>query len=300
MKKLSAYIYPQTIPEKARFSAKILHRLKNGKIRVMLLLHYLYACLRHKVVPWNFFQLNSNYFNEAKGIFSKLEMDNHIPDQWRLPQYYFDREVLPESYPVFIKPEWGQNSNGIVRINSKSEYLAFDSHVRQKNMPYIVQQTASGRIEFEIYYLRSPESPDDFAVLSITQVVNNSRVQHPINSIYNPNTTYLEITSTFSAQELQDIWNYLKAIGNFRMARVCLKADSKEDMLQGVFQIVEINLFLPMPLVLLAKNVREEKKQQLLESIMLICARLVKTIPRNETGKSIFFRKMMAHHRSLQ
>jgi hypothetical protein len=55
-----------------------------------------------------------------------------------------------------------------------------------------------------------------------------------------------------------------------------------------------------MPLVLLAKNVREEKKQQLTEAIMLICARLVKTIPRNETGKSIFFRKMMAHHRSLQ
>jgi D-alanine-D-alanine ligase-like ATP-grasp enzyme len=251
-------------------------------------------------VPWNFFQLNSNYFNETKGIFSKLEMDKHIPDQWRLAQYYFDREMVPASYPVFLKPEWGQNSIGIVRINNKSEYLAFDRHLRQKTMPYIVQQTASGRIEFEIYYLRSPELPDDFAVLSITQVVNTSGVQHPINSIYNPNTAYLEISSTFSAQELQDIWNYLKAIGNFRMARVCLKADSKEDLLQGMFQIVEINLFLPMPLVLLAKNVREEKKQQLIEAIMMICARLVKTIPRNETGKSIFFRKMKAHYRSLQ
>ncbi len=300
MKKLSAYIYPQTILEKVRFSANILHQLKNGKIRIMLLLRYLYACLRHRVVPWNFFQLNSNYFNEAKGIFSKLEMDKHIPDQWRLPQYYFDREMVPESYPVFIKPEWGQNSIGIVRINSRSEYLAFNHPVGQKTMPYIVQQTASGRIEFEIYYLRSPESPDDFAVLSITQVVNTSGVQHPINSIYNPNTVYLEITSIFSAQELQDIWNYLKAIGNFRMARVCLKADSKEDLLQGIFQIVEINLFLPMPLVLLAKNVREENKQQLIEVIMMICARLVKTIPRSETGKSIFFRKMRAHYRSLQ
>lgn len=36
---------------------------------IMLLLHYIYACLRHRVVPWNFFQLNSNYFNEVKGIF---------------------------------------------------------------------------------------------------------------------------------------------------------------------------------------------------------------------------------------
>jgi hypothetical protein len=84
------------------------------------------------------------------------------------------------------------------------------------------------------------------------------------------------------------------------MARICLKADSKENLLQGIFQIVEINLFLPMPLVLLAKNVSEEKKQQLIEAIMMVTARLVKTIPRNETGKSIFFRKMKAHYRSLQ
>jgi hypothetical protein len=252
-------------------------------------------------VPWNFFQLNSNYFNEAKGIFSKLEMDNHIPDQWRLAQYYFDREMVPESYPVFIKPEWGQNSIGIVRADNESEYQAFDRQIREKKaMPYIVQQTAPGRIEFEIYYLRSPEIPDDFAVLSITQVVNTGRVLHPINSIHNPDTAYLDITPTFSAQELQDIWNYMKVTGNFRMARVCLKTDSKEDLLQGMFQIVEINLFLPMPLVLLSKNVREEKKQQLIEAIMMICARLVKTIPRNETGKSIFFRKMKAHYRSLQ
>lgn len=266
----------------------------------MLVFQYLFACLRYGAVPWNFFQLNSTYFNEAKGIFSKLEMDSHIPGQWRLPQYYFDREVAPESYPVFLKPEWGQNSIGIVRVDNESEYLAFDSLVREKAMPYIVQQTASGRIEFEIYYLRSPELPDDFAVFSITQVVNSSQVRHPINSIHNPYTAYLDITPTFSARELQDIWNYLRTIGNFRMARICLKADSKEDLLQGTFQVVEINLFLPMPLALLAKNVREEKKLQLIEAIMMVTARLVKTIPSNETGKSIFFRKMKAHYRSMQ
>jgi hypothetical protein len=266
----------------------------------MLIFQYLYACLRYRVAPWNFFQLNSNYFNEAKGIFSKLEMDSHIPGQWRLPQYYFDREVVPESFPVFLKPEWGQNSIGIVRIENESEYLAFDRHVRKKAMPYIVQQTAPGRMEFEMYYLRSPELPDDFAVLSITQVVNTSQVRHPINSIHNPDTAYLDITPAFSAQELRDIWNYLRVIGKFRMARICLKADSKEELLQGIFQVVEINLFLPMPLVLLAKNVGEEKKQQLIATIMMVTARLVKTIPGNETGKSIFFRKMKAHYRSLQ
>jgi hypothetical protein len=248
-------------------------------------------------VPWNFFQLNSKYFNEAKGIYSKLEMDSRIPRQWRLKQYYFDRDVVPDSFPVFLKPEWGQNSIGIACVRNEVEYRGSADYVRKAAMPYIVQQAASGRNEFEIYYLRSPKNSDECAVLSITQVTNIHEAHQPINSIHNPNTVYLDITPTFSDQELQAIWHYSRTIGNFRMARICIKADSKEDLLLGVFQIVEINLFLPMPLILLAKNVSDEKKQQELGKIMMVMARLVKTIPPKETGKSIFFRKMKAHYR---
>lgn len=264
----------------------------------MLVFRYLYACVRHRAVPWNFFQLNSNSFNEVKGIFSKLDMDAHIPGQWRLKQYYFDRDRVPETFPVFLKPEWGQNSNGIVRVRNAVEYRAFARHARKTHMPYIVQQAASGRREFEVYYLRSPESNEDYSIISITWVVNSSEAHHPINSIHNPATAYRDITSTFSGHELQQLWNYLKTIGGFRMARVCIKADSKNALLQGVFQIVEINLFLPMPLILLATNVDEENKQRIIGEIMTVAARLVKTIPWNETRKSIFFRKMKAHYRS--
>ncbi len=261
------------------------------------MLGYLAACVRHRAVPWNFFQLNSNYFNEGKGIFSKLEMDTYIPGQWRLQQYYFDRELVPKIFPVFLKPEWGQNSIGIVRVHNEVEYRAFDRRAEKTTLPYIVQQAASGRREFEIYYLRSPENSDDCAVLSITRVTNSNEVRYPINSIYNPDTAYRDITSSFSEQELQKIWNYLKIIGSFRMARVCIKAASKNALLLGIFQIVEINLFLPMPLILLANNVADEKKQKMIGEIMTVAARLVKKIPRNETGKSIFFSKMKAHYR---
>jgi len=300
MKKLLVYTYPQTMQQRAKYSAGTPARLGNITIRVLLVLHYLYACLRHRVVPWNFFQLNSSYFNEDKGIYSKLEMDSHIPHQWRLKQYYFDRDVVPDSFPVFLKPEWGQNSIGIVCVNNESEYRTFTGDVNKSAMPYIVQQTAPGRNEFEIYYLRSPECSEDFDVLSITQVTNIGESHHPINSIHNPDTSYLDITPTFSEKELRAIWNYSKAIGKFRMARICLKADSKGDLLRGIFKIVEINLFLPMPLVLLAKNVSGEKKRQVLGEMTKVMARLVKTIPPNETGKSIFFRKMKAHYRILQ
>lgn len=267
---------------------------------MLLVLHYLYACLKQGATPWNFFQLNSKYFNEAKGIFSKLEMDSHIPHQWRLKQYYFDRDVVPDSFPVFLKPEWGQNSIGITCVQNEVEYRAFAGQAKKAAIPYIVQQAASGKQEFEIYYLRSPECNDDCAVLSITQVTNIREVNHPINSIHNPNTSYVDITPTFSDHELGNIWNYSKTIGNFRMARICIKADSQEDLLRGILQIVEVNLFLPMPLVLLAKNVSDERKLQVLGRIMMDTARLVKTIPANETGKSIFFRKMKAHYGSIQ
>ncbi len=296
LKKLSVYIYPQTILQKTKFSAELSNWFRKIKTRALLVFWYLYACARYRAVPWNFFQLNSNYFNEAKGIFSKLEMDSHIPVQWRLQQYYFDRERVPETYPVFLKPEWGQNSIGIIRADNKDEYQSFERNTRKTTMPYIVQQAALGAREFEIYYLRSPESNNDFTVFSITQATNTSEVRHPINSIYNPDTTYQDITSTFSEQEILHIWGYLKTIGNFRMARVCIKTNSKNTLLQGIFQIVEINLFLPMPLILLADNVEEENKQKLIREIMMVTAMLVKTIPPNETGKSIFFRKMQAHY----
>jgi len=266
----------------------------------LLVFWYLYSCVYQRTAPWRFFLLNSNYFNDAKGIFSKLEMDAIIPDQWRLKQYFYNRIQVPKVFPVFLKPEWGQNSNGIFRVHDEAEYLKVDQHVQERSMPYIVQSAASGKEEFEVYYLRSPEEREDYAFFSITRVTNSSSIRHPVNSIYSPETAYLDITSNFSKQEKLNLWELLKSIGNFPMARVCIKADSKEALLRGVFQIVEINLFLPMPLVLLAGNVNERTKKKLIRQIMMVVAGLVKIIPRNAPGRSIFFRKMQAHYKSVR
>lgn len=266
----------------------------------MLVFWYLYACVRQKVVPWHFFQLNNHYFNEVKGIFSKLEMDALIPRRWRLTQYVYHREQVPKMYPVFLKPEWGQNANGIIRVLDENQYRLVDQQVRHKPIPYIVQPAAAGKKEFEIYYLRSPENSKEYGIFSITLVNNRSAEHHPVNSIHNPDTTYLDITSTFAKPELAVVWNHLKLIGDFRMARICLKADSEKAVQRGDFQVVEVNLFLPMPLFLLASNVEMKKKQHFIRKIMRITARLVKQIPREKKRKSIFFRKMQAHYRSMR
>ena len=245
MKKLSAYLIPQTILPNLKYPKKT-DKFRKIETRIMLVFWYFYSCIRQRAVPWHFFQLNSKDFNDAKGIFSKLEMDIHIPEKWRLKQYYYDREHVPEIFPVFLKPEWGQNSNGIFRVQNKSEYSKVDQHVRHRAIPYIVQHAAAGKEEFEIYYLRSPEKIEECGVFSITWVKKRSAV------------------------------------------------------LRGMFQIVEINLFLPMPLVLLATNVEEKKKKKLIRQITMVMAGLIKLLPHNETGKSIFFRKIQAHYRSVR
>ena len=218
----------------------------------------------------------------------------------RLKQYYYNADKTPESYPVFIKPEWGQNSNGILCVYNDMEYRGVNTLGKTNDMPFIVQHAASGIKEYEIYYLRSSDNKDEYSFLSITQVINRGRESYPINSIHNPDTSYIERTPSFSADEMQALWRTLRNIGKFRMARVGIKADDRKKLLSGEFHIVEINLFLPMPLVLLAENVNFEEKLKIVKTTMSLASELVKSIPKEETGKWIFFRKMIAHYKTTQ
>jgi hypothetical protein len=263
-----------------------------------LILWYLWACIRYRVIPWNYFQLNSTHFNNSKKIFSKLDIDALIPAPLRLEQYYYNQNKPPKHYPVFIKPEWGQNSKGIIRVNNAIEYQDFKDTIDTSDMPFIVQNAAPETKEFEIYYLRCPNNnSDDYSFLSITEVTNRCKNLNPINSIHNPCTGYVDITQSFSNDELQTIWFLVRTIGGFRMARIGLKANNIKKILQGDFHIVEINLFLPMPLVLLAHNIDLYEKIKITKTTMLLAAKLVKTIPQNETDKPIFFQKMKAHYK---
>ncbi len=204
---------------------------------------------------------------------------------------------IPQHYPVFLKPEWGQNSNGIVRVDDDAGFRDFAVTAEKTGMPFIVQEAAKGRREFEIYFLRCPDDYEEYCFLSVTEVKNSCRESHPINSIHNPCTTYIDITEKYSSQELHKIWHYFRDIADFPMARVGLKAKNRFDLLKSVFHVVEINIFLPMPLVLLCENVEWRQKRRIAKTTMSIAARLVKNIPKDATGKKIFFRKMKAHYK---
>lgn len=114
-----------------------------------LIFYYIYWSLRLGIPPWYYFQINAEWYNKKKGFYSKIDMDKRIPLKWRLNQDYLDKNNPPCKFPVFLKPEWGQNSNGIKRIDSRDEFLAFN-HKKSK-IPYIVQEVAIEMQEYEIF-----------------------------------------------------------------------------------------------------------------------------------------------------
>jgi len=266
-------------------------------IKVWMVFWFIAFCIRLRIDPWKFFQLNADYFNKAKGIYSKLEINLLIPYQWRLKQLAYDESSEPRTYPVFLKPEWGQNSYGIFRADCSEDYQTIREKVAQKKLNYLLQDAAPETREFEIYYIRRADLPESFAALSVTEV-NNSREQtHPINGVNNMDTTYTDLSRHFTGADAQTIWRHVRTIGNFRMARVCVKTNSETDLLQGRFHIVEINLFTPMPLNLLDPNISWEEKAQFIKNGMQFLAENAKAISATQERKNVFFKKLLMHHK---
>jgi len=269
-------------------------------IRILLVLSYIANCIKLRVAPWKYFQLNSPYFNEQRDIFSKLEMDLRIPEQWRLHQFLDIGDEQPCCYPVFVKPEWGQNSHGIQRADSEKSLLNIrksrvSSRINSRintGINYLIQEAAPGRREFEIFAIPTSENSNLPGFFSITETENNSEDAYPINGIYNRATTYRDITDQFTEDQLIQLWQLMKQMGHYRIARYGARANSIADLLIGKFHIIEINLFLPMPLVLLSTNRRPVEKITLCLKAMKLLARATQTLPKDQPHKPVFFKKL--------
>ncbi|WP_051785851.1 ATP-grasp domain-containing protein [Endozoicomonas numazuensis] len=266
-------------------------------IRSLLVLGFIWQALKQRVKPWQFFQLNADYFNDDKGLYSKLDMDQSIPRRWRLKQYLDTDDIRPEHYPVFLKPEWGQNSAGVIRIDNEIQLEAARANRSQESVPYLIQESAQEKREFEVFVIRSLDSTNGFKTLSVTQVMNTSNDSHPVNGIYNRETFYLDKTSELSKEQMDTLGGHLSQAGNFRIARYGIRADNIEALAQGTFKIFEVNLFLPMPLVLLSKNLGTLEKLKWVVGLTRQLAEVTGEIPSTQKRKSIFFRKLLVLNR---
>lgn len=266
-------------------------------IRGLLILHYMVFCLRFLTIPWRYFQLNARYFNRQKKIFSKQDLDAITPVEWRLKQYIDRPDIAPTRYPVFAKPEWGQNSTGVACIHNAAELAALRSSPGYQVQNYLIQEAAIGAIEFEVFVVKHPVKIGQFAVMSITQVINASSDKFPVNGIYNNDTHYRDITAQLSPLEQQQLWQELTRMGDFTIARYSLKADSLAALLQRQFKLVEVNLYVPMPLSLLSHNLTRLQKYQLLYKTTHSLAHLAQQLNSTKVTQGIFFNKLIAARR---
>ena len=261
-------------------------------IRILLVLSYISWCFRFLIGPWKYFQLNANYFNEDRDIFSKLDMDLLIPRKWRLAQFVDQEELQPETYPVFIKPEWGQNSQGICRADNFQQLELHRQQRLESGPRFLIQTAAKGKREFEIFYVPGAKTDNSSAIISVVETCNKSNENMPINGINNTDTFYRSHTSELSEQQIKKIEVLFSNIGDFKIARYCARADSLEALLEEQFSIVEINIYVPMPLMLLAENISFKEKLAFIFVTMKQLALVTKDIPASQEAKSVFFKKL--------
>jgi len=265
-------------------------------IRLILIFWLIVYCVRQRVIPYYFFQLNRSYFNSSKNIFSKLDMDRCIPERWRLWQIEDDGQIEPE-LPVFFKPEWGQNSHGIFLVRDSSELHEVRQKEVVKKTSYLIQESALEEKEYELFYIRSVENSHQRAIFSITEVKNKKYPDLCINGVHNKDSSYHDVTADFTDVEQDILWTMLEPVGQFRLARVGLRADSKKELLAGNFHIIEVNIFLPLPLILLDKGVTWKEKHQFIRKSMALAARQVSTLPRKKKNHAIFLKQLIAHYK---
>jgi len=261
-------------------------------ISIIMVLTYLIICARTATVPWRYFQLNARYFSADQGVFSKLYMDELIPARWRLQQTIDSDALTPRSYPVFLKPEWGQNAHGIHRADDASQLMKLRTRLRQEPQRYLLQEAAPGQREFELFSIDSNSSDNSHDVFTITEAINDTEA-FPINSKYNKSTRYSHITSQFSADEQKQIAGYLSEVGQFGISRMSVRADTNEDLVAGNFHVIEINLFLPMPINLLDKTCGWTHHWRFIKGAMVSLARATKRINPAEIEHSVFTRMML-------
>ncbi len=266
-------------------------------LRVRLVLSYMSWCLRLGARPWRYFQLNAPWFNEQRRLFSKLDMDRLIPDRWRLPQQPLADMEMPDEWPVFLKPEWGQNSRGIHLARNPQEYEGLrEKLLAGSTIPYLVQGAAPGRREFEVFWIGVATDADQPDILSVTETLNDSNQEWPVNSINNRDTRHRSLS--LSPEQERRLWQWMRELPPFRIARAGLRADSMEAVLDGNFHIMEINLFVPMPLTLLDEDLPLKQRHAFIGQAMRALAALTRGLPKGQAPKRVFWPMFFLNYRT--
>jgi len=272
-------------------------------IRIKIVYYFILYSILQGAKPWKFFQVNAKYFNEEKAIFSKYEIEKNIPKKWKLNDYILDKENNIDlwkkeicnnfTFPLFLKPEWWQNSHWIYRVDDEKYLIEVLNNINKDNTTYLCQELASYEKEFEVLYVRGKDN--NHSILSLTETINDTWERYPINWIHWV-SKYRDITNLFSEKDKNIFFNKIKNIWDFQLARVWIKADTKESLILWDFKIFEINIFLPLPLSLLDDNINKTCKNIFLKKFAKKLVNITMNIDNKKT-KNIFWNMIVMHYK---
>ena len=267
-------------------------------ISYLIIVLYILNCFRIKTGPWKYFQINARHFSDEKGIFSKLNIDKMIPEKWKLRQERLTEFFTPSRYPVFIKPEWGQNAQGITRADNSDQLRAITTNLEGSSTTFIAQECATESREFELFTIFTDPGRSECAVMTITEALNQTH-DYPINSIYNENTRYRDITDQFSQADIKKLIDFKQEIGKFGQSRLSVRADTTDDLVAGNFHVIELNLFTPMPINLLDRNHSWIQRLKYIAQYSYAVALATRSIDTSQKSFAIYTRMSM-YGRSLK
>lgn len=253
---------------------------------------YILCCFRIGTAPWRYWQLNARYFSKEQRVFSKMAIDRLIPKRWKLVQTIDSEANTPSSFPVFLKPEWGQNARGIHRVDNQTQLIQLRHALSDQPQRYLLQHAAPGAREFELFSIDSNRDDGKHDVFTVTEAINNTE-KFPINSKYNRSTRYSDITSQFNEKQQAQLADYLSQVGQFGISRMSVRADSTQALVNGDFHVIEINLFLPMPINLLDSNYTYREQWAFIRHAMMCLAQATKMIKPVEKRQAIFASMML-------
>ncbi|MEE9332790.1 MAG: hypothetical protein V3U65_01730 [Granulosicoccaceae bacterium] len=261
-------------------------------ITLIMIVTFIACCARVGTGPWKYWQINAKYFSDDQGIFSKLSIDKLIPERWRLFQSIDNENISPTHYPVFLKPEWGQNAHGIHRADDQYELNRLRVELSGKPQRYMLQQAAQEQHEYEIFNIKARQQDNERDVITVTEAVNGNE-DYPINSKYNRHTRYIDVSAQFTTDQLAQLSGFISEIGDFGISRMSVRADSHAELLAGHFHVIEINLFLPMPINLLDSSYSWKQRLGFIGSTMMSLAHATKAIKPAKKPQPIFAKMVL-------
>lgn len=272
-------------------------------LKLRIIIYYIYYCIKIWAKPWRFSQFNAEFFNDSKWIFSKYEIEENIPEKFKLKSIFLlssdsistqKQNIISNfKFPIFLKPEWGQNSHWIIFVEDKWDLDKYLKQIKRNRISYLCQESSILKNEYEILYTKDIIS-NEINIHCITKTINIYENDYPLNWIYK-DSSYVSIINQFSISDINKLKKYILEIWNFNVWRIGLKANSISDLLLWNFKIFEINIFLPMMLSIFDSNLTKDEKTTSIKNYIKSLVKITK-YSQEKYDKPIFFRKIWRHY----